>query len=114
MPAGPEQNALPYHDYLDESCRCRLVAGWVRGVRLQPGAGRFPDPAFTREEWQQRVRHSRHRAEKFISNARKHEANPPPSKKEEIEAARQRALNDPSLQHGDIIATGEGFLVFVR
>jgi hypothetical protein len=38
---------------------------------------------------------------------------PPPSEKGEAEAASQRALNDPSLQHGNIIATGHGVFVFV-
>jgi hypothetical protein len=73
----------------------------------------FPDSALTREQWQQRVEDSRHRAEEFVANARSQAAISPPSEQEETEAARQRALNDPSLRHGDIIATGQGFVVFV-
>ena len=46
-------------------------------------------------------------------NARLHAATPLPSEKEEAEAASQRALNDPSFRHGGIIATGQGFFVFV-
>ena len=36
-----------------------------------------------------------------------------PPLKEDIEAADQRVMNDPSLQRGDIIATSKGFLMFV-
>jgi hypothetical protein len=36
-----------------------------------------------------------------------------PSDKEDAEAADERAMNDPSLQRGDIIATTQGFVVFV-
>jgi hypothetical protein len=73
----------------------------------------FPDSALTREQWQQRVEDARRRAEQFVANARSQAAIPAPSEKEEAEAAGQRAMNDPSLQHGDIIATGQGFVVFV-
>jgi lysozyme family protein len=73
----------------------------------------FPDSALTNEQWQQRVQDARRRSEEFVANARTQTANPPPSDKEDAEAADQRAMNDPSLQRGDIIATSQGFLVFV-
>lgn len=73
----------------------------------------FSDSALTREQWQQRVEDARRRSEEFVANARMQAAIPPPSEKEEAEAAARRALDDPSLQHGDIIATGQGFVVFV-
>jgi hypothetical protein len=72
-----------------------------------------PDLALTREQWQQRVEDARRRAEEFVANARMQAAMSPPSEKEEAEAASRRAMNDPSLQHGDIVATGQGFVVFV-
>jgi lysozyme family protein len=73
----------------------------------------FPDSALTIEQWQQRVQEARRRSEEFVANARTQMANPPLSDKEDAEAADQRAMNDPSLQRGDIIATSQGFLVFV-
>ena len=73
----------------------------------------FPDSALTRGQWQQRVQDARRRSEEFVANARTQTADPPPSDKEDAEAADQRAMNDPSLQRGDIIATSQGFFVFV-
>src|SRR5712675_531129 len=73
----------------------------------------FPDSALTIEQWQQRVQDARRRSEEFVASARTQMANPPLSDKEDAEAADQRAMNDPSLQRGDIIATSQGFLVFV-
>jgi hypothetical protein len=73
----------------------------------------FADSALTREQWQQRVEEARHRAEEFVANARTRPAIPPPSEKEEADAAGIRAMNDPSLQPGDIVATGHGLVVFV-
>jgi hypothetical protein len=73
----------------------------------------FRDSALTPEQWKLRVEAARRRAEEFVANARMQAAIPPPSEKEEAEAASRRALNDPSLQHGDIIVTGQGFVVFV-
>jgi hypothetical protein len=69
--------------------------------------------ALTREQWQQQVENARRRSEEFVANARMQAAIPLVSGKEEAEAAGRRAMNDPSLQHGDIIATGQGFVVFV-
>ena len=72
-----------------------------------------PDSALTGEQWQQRVRDARRRSEEFVANARTHKDDPPPSDKEDAQAADQRAMHDPSLQRGDIIATSQGFFVFV-
>jgi len=73
----------------------------------------FPDATLTSEQWQQRVQDARRRSEEFVANARTQTADPPPSDKEDAKAADQRAMNDPSLQRGDIIATSQGFFVFV-
>jgi lysozyme family protein len=73
----------------------------------------FPDAALTGEQWQQRVQEARRRSQEFVANARTQKADPAPSDKEDAEAADPRALNDPSLQPGDIIATSQGFVVFV-
>ena len=73
----------------------------------------FPDSALTGEQWQQRVQDARRRSEEFVANARTQTVDPPSSDKEDAEAADQRAMNDPSLQRGDIIATSQGFVVFV-
>jgi lysozyme family protein len=73
----------------------------------------FPDATLTVEQWQQRVQDARRRSEEFVANARTQTADPPPSDKEDAEAADRRIMNDPSLQRGDIIATSQGFFVFV-
>ena len=73
----------------------------------------FPDSALTAEQWQQRVQDARRRSEEFVANARTRAADSPPLEKEDAQAADQRAMNDPSLQRGDIIATSQGFFVFV-
>jgi hypothetical protein len=70
------------------------------------------DTTLTREQWQQRVEEARRRSEEFVANARTQNLIPPPPDQEEKEAA-DRAMNDPSLQQGDIVATGKGFVVFV-
>jgi hypothetical protein len=78
----------------------------------------FRDSALTGEQWQQRVRDAKRRAEEFVAIARARKADPQaidpsPSDTEATEAADQRAINDSSLQQGDIISTSKGFLVFV-
>jgi hypothetical protein len=71
------------------------------------------DSTLTLEQWQQRVEDARQRSEAFVANARNRTADPPPSEVEDAEVADQRAMNDPSLQPGDIVATSPGFLIFV-
>ena len=90
---------------------CSLIASSACCFSQQPED--FSDAALTREQWQQRVENARRHSEEFVANARMQAAIPPPSEKEEADAAGQRAMNDPSLQRGDIIATSQGFLVFV-
>lgn len=93
-----------------------LLVGWSllqpSGYGFAQDLENFPDAALTSEQWQQRVQDARRRSEEFVANARTQTADPP-SDKEDAEAADQRAMNDPSLQRGDIIATSQGFLVFV-
>jgi hypothetical protein len=71
------------------------------------------DSELSVEQWQQRVQDARRRSEEFVANARTWKPDPQSSDKEDAEAADQRAMNDPSLQQGDIIATSKGLLVFV-
>jgi hypothetical protein len=71
------------------------------------------DSTLTLEQWQQRVQDARQRSEAFVANARNRTADPPSLEKEDAEAADQRAMNDPSLQPGDIVATSRGLLIFV-
>ena len=70
------------------------------------------DSTPTREQWQQRVEQARRPSQEFVANARTQTLVPPPPDREEKEAA-DRAMNDPSLQQGDIVATGKGFVVFI-
>jgi hypothetical protein len=73
----------------------------------------FPDAALTAEQWRQRMQDAQRRSEEFVANARAQTADPATSDKEDAAAADQRAMNDPGLQRGDIIATSKGFLVFI-
>ena len=86
-----------------------LLASPVNGLEEMDS---FPDSTLTAEQWQQRVMDARRRAEEYVANARTRTASPAQSDQEETEAADQRAMNDPSLQRGDIIATSKGFFVF--
>jgi hypothetical protein len=72
----------------------------------------FPESALTADQWQQRVMDARRRSEEYVAKARARIASPAQPDQEEAEAADQRAMNDPSLQRGDMIATSRGFLVF--
>ena len=88
-----------------------LVAGSLltsSGYCIAQEVERFPDSELTGEQWQQRLQDARRRSEEFVAKAAD-----PPSDKVDAEAADQRAMNDPSLQRGDIIATSQGFLVFI-
>jgi hypothetical protein len=72
-----------------------------------------PNSGLTVEQWPRRVQDARCRSEEFVANARNQTPDPQASAMDDAEAADQRAMNDPSLQRGDIIATSKGFLVFV-
>jgi hypothetical protein len=72
-----------------------------------------PDSELTVEQWQRRVQEARRRSEEFVANARTNPPDPLASAKEDAEATDQRAMNDPSLQRGDIVATSKGFLIFI-
>jgi hypothetical protein len=88
-----------------------LLASSTCGLAQEPES--VADSTLTLEQWQQRVQDARQRSEAFVANARNRTADPPSSETEEAEAADQRAMNDPSLQPGDIVATSQGFLIFV-
>jgi hypothetical protein len=71
------------------------------------------DSSLTEQQWRKRVEDARARSEDFVANARTRMADPVQPDEEDIKAADQRAMNDPSLKPGDIISTSKGFLVFV-
>jgi hypothetical protein len=73
----------------------------------------FPDAEITGDHWQQRVQDARRRSEQFVARARTRVPEPLSTDKEEAEASDQRAMNDASLQRGDIISTSKGFFRFV-
>ncbi|WOH53648.1 hypothetical protein [Bradyrhizobium sp. sBnM-33] len=72
----------------------------------------LPAATLTADQWQQRVMEARRRSEEYVAKARTRTASPPQTDQEDAEAADQRAMNDPSLQRGDVIATSKGFFVF--
>lgn len=66
----------------------------------------------TRKEWRQRVDEARRRSEAFVANARSQDAAPFSPSQLEREAM-ARAMLDPTLRPGDIVATDKGFAMFV-
>jgi hypothetical protein len=76
-------------------------------------AEEFPDQSLTREQWQQRVQDARRRSENFVATAREQRPEAPITPVQKEQEAADRALNDPTLQQGDVISTGKGFVVFV-
>jgi hypothetical protein len=84
----------------------------------QDAADSPDEAALTHQQWQRRVEDARRRSEEFVANARTQAATSAPFDQEQTEAmdraeATDRAMNDPTLRQGDIIATGKGFVVFV-
>jgi hypothetical protein len=71
----------------------------------------FPDSTLTADQWQQRVTDARRRSEEYVAT-RTGSAGPRSSDQEDAEAADQRAMNDPSLQRGDMVVTSKGLFVF--
>jgi hypothetical protein len=70
------------------------------------------DPSLTREQWQQRVEDARRRSGKFVADLRARSESPMTPAEIEAEPA-DRTLKDPTLQLGDAISTGNGFVVVV-
>jgi hypothetical protein len=98
---------------------CLLLVAWLPLTSATPALAQeiesFSDSELTREQWQPRVEQARRRSEEFVAGALNRTAESPPFDVEDdaAEAADQRAMNDPDLRPGDIIATRRGFLVFV-
>ncbi|MBV9565488.1 MAG: hypothetical protein JOY90_34310 [Bradyrhizobium sp.] len=87
-----------------------LAAG--AGRCLAQDAGGVPGSGLTREQWQQRIEAARRRSADYVATVRTQPAEPPPPLDESKEAT-DRAMNDPTLQQGDIVATSKGLVVFV-
>jgi hypothetical protein len=86
---------------------CGLAAATVRSHGQE--ADNLPE-SLSREQWQQRVDEARRRSEEFVATARNRSAMPLPANREDIEA-RDRAMQDPTLQQGDLVATEKGLLL---
>jgi hypothetical protein len=93
-----------------------LLVGGCFAAAPQCGLGQepddFPDSSLTRQQWQQRIDEARQRSEEFVANIRTQAVPLPQPEQKDTEAA-DRAMHDPSLREGDIVATGKGFVVFV-
>lgn len=87
-----------------------LVAGSTLCIGQEADASL--DFALTREQWQQRLEEARRRSEEFVASARARTPAPAEPDQQDTEAT-ERAMNDPTLQHGDVIATSKGFLLFI-
>jgi len=73
---------------------------------------RLPDSSLTPDQWRQRVIDARRRSEEYVAGLRAGSVSEPSSAQLHTEEADQRAMMDPSLHPGDIIATIRGFFVF--
>jgi hypothetical protein len=73
----------------------------------------LPDSELTPDQWQNRVGEARRRSEEFVANARTPSATSTVSEEELGKESSRRAMNDPSLQRGDIISTSQGLVIFV-
>lgn len=76
------------------------------------GAEENPQPEMSRQEWLNTVNEATRRAKQIAIERRLHPElyKLPPEDPDAI--ATERALNDESLEPGDIVATKHGFLVF--
>jgi len=72
----------------------------------------LPDSSLTPDQWRQRVMDARRRSEEYVAGLRAGTISAPSSAQVHTEEADQRAMRDPSLHPGDIIATSKGFFVF--
>lgn len=88
-----------------------LASGACFAQDLQPSPD--DDSTLTADQWRKRVQDARQRSEEFVATVRTQPADPSRYDNENAEAADQRAMNDPSLQRGDIVSTSKGFLLFI-
>jgi hypothetical protein len=73
----------------------------------------FTDSVITEEQWRKRVDDARRQSEEFVATLRSRRSDPGQFDEEDVKIADQRAMNDPTLERGDIIATSTGLLVFI-
>jgi hypothetical protein len=73
----------------------------------------FPDAELTREQWQQRIEDARRRTEDFVASAGTADSSDPLPRNLQEREASERAMNDPTLQVGDIVSTERGLVVFL-
>lgn len=69
-------------------------------------------PELTRDEWRQRIEDARRRAKEVARERREHPELYMPVPEDPEIVATERALNDESLQRGDIIATKKGMFIY--
>jgi hypothetical protein len=95
----------------------RQYEGFVASIGTPPSGASpssesFADSKLTREQWLQRVENARRRSEEFVANARVEPTDPLSRDLQQREAS-ERAMNDPTLQPGDIVSTDRGLVVFI-
>jgi hypothetical protein len=69
-------------------------------------------PEISRQEWLERVQEAKRRARETAQERRNHPELYAPSPVDQERVASERALNDNSLQPGDIVSTDHGLFVF--
>jgi hypothetical protein len=92
-------------------CAVLVINALTIGVSLSQDAIDEPQPELTREEWKARIEAARRRAE---DSRRDHviAAPAPPTETAKEEELSRRAIEDDSLQPGDIVSTNRGFFRF--
>ena len=92
---------------------CFLLTASTKGFVQNAQQDLQDVPSLTALQWARRVEEARVRSEEFVANARTGKTDPVQSNDEDVKAADQRAMNDPSLRSGDIVSTSMGLLVYV-
>ncbi|WP_146690805.1 hypothetical protein [Bradyrhizobium canariense] len=69
-------------------------------------------PEISRQEWLVRVQEAKRKAREVAAERRSHPDLYAPSPEDQAHVASERALNDGSLQPGDIVSTDKGLFVF--
>ncbi|WP_249780609.1 hypothetical protein [Bradyrhizobium sp. dw_78] len=77
-----------------------------------PAAAEDVQPEISRQEWLDRIQEARRRAREVALERRMHPERYAPGPEDAARIASERALNDNSLQPGDVVATDKGLFVF--
>jgi hypothetical protein len=103
-----DQHASSNHDRVAE-----LSFAGDNNALSRTVVGRISDATLNLEQWQQRVEEARRRSQEFVANARRQAGRRRPLPDFQETEAIDRAIKNPTLRLGDIVATKQGFVRFI-